>query len=740
MSSVDNVQLWLKLVQLKARHPGLLGQVITAAREPDAINALRVLETAMASPVLLRQPLFSELDPALLLSVHQFIDLHPTGDGTVVSADGCFTYIAAEVADRGETTTLEWLHQVFFSRLLELYNDHASFGSELRRAAGEEGFDQRVAELDSWLLPQSKTDRPVWPALLTAADPKRETEESDWRRLLGRQPRLSQIPAEYVAVDPTLLPRPLHVHRGRFRDPTRYAEASRLMLEVAAAADPAFGTTVKARLDVARDVLARRKFAKIHMLEFGWPELMGRVRAPDGQRRLALLEKAVLFGSDEAELAESWEMYRTDERLVDFLRIRPHLGEIYGEELSNLVAATGGPSAGSGDSAPGSSTITQLPPYRDVRLNFAAVPGTGDAATAPRSLRGQFRISGLDEPVEVELPVAELLTGAAELGNVYNYFPDVRSDGTAMRDLVAADPRTPGEDAARLLGEKLWEAIFERHPELSTLLTAAIGGIEPVRLIISADTSWVTNLPWECLYLPALHRMAGHTIKISVIRHVPDAAHMKHPPLVTPIRMLVVHAEPTGMPLPGTRQEIEVLERIFARAEQHDEVRLHVLRNATAESLKRTLRRIRPHIFHFVGHAGGMKPAGLVLCDDTQDMEVLASKDLADLLETSEVLLAVLNGCETGVERVGLTHGICQTLIRSGLPAAIATTRPIPDTSALWFSRELYRALIDGYPLEASVAEARKALRMKRWDWSAYSFYSAEPSRLGDLIFPNGLG
>ncbi|MBM2615401.1 CHAT domain-containing protein [Actinoplanes sp. LDG1-06] len=745
MSEVDHVQLWLKLVQLKAADDKLVRAVVEAARSSDPAAALSRLENDTDEPILRREPSFASVRPALLLSVHGFIDLHPTGDGTVVSDDGCFTYIAAEIADRGQDTTVDWLHQLFFRRLLEIYTDNAEFGKALRRAAGTDDYGTRVGEVETWLFNRPKDAGPETPALLAEADPDGEQEEADWRRLLGRTPLLSQIPVEYVRTDPSVLPGRFLDRADRLRNPNRFAQASQLMLEAARSADASFGAAVGARLEVARDVLARRQFAKVHMLEFGWPDLMARVRAPDGKRRLDLLEKAVLFGSDEADLAESWQKYKDDERLVDFLRIRPHISDIFADEFSKLVAAAGTAASAGGAGEASGAAIAPLPPYADLRLDFvtdeddqsARNVQPGDAP--PDEIACTVTLTGLgpDLTARLRFPIAELLRAAWGLVRFINPPPDVRAARPPSRDISIA-VNAPAEDAALDIGRRLWQQTFGEHRELDERLTTALTRTEPVRLTVSADSPWITDLPWECLYLPSLRRMAGHTIKMSVVRHVPDAGVEGERSLAAPVRMLIVHAEPLGQPLPGAEQEIATLERLFARAEQRGEVRLRTLRNATAVTLQQEVRTFRPQILHFIGHATAPQSgeAGLVLCDENGGPTIFGATSLGEVLQDFNFVLAVLNGCETGVERVGITHGICQEIIRAGVPAAVATTRLVLDTSALWFSRELYRALMDGYPLEAGVAEARKALRIKKWDWSAYAFYSADPTRLGSFNFP----
>src|SRR5262249_36051226 len=101
------------------------------------------------------------------------------------------------------------------------------------------------------------------------------------------------------------------------------------------------------------------------------------------------------------------------------------------------------------------------------------------------------------------------------------------------------------------------------------------------------------------------------------------------------------------------------------------------------------------------------------------------ANDLATVLRNRSVGVAVLNGCDTGTSSVndGLS-GVAGAIINAGVPAAIATMRAIPDEAALLFTRELYRAMLDSDTLEAAVVEARKALSLQRWNWSAYSLFS----------------
>ncbi len=67
---------------------------------------------------------------------------------------------------------------------------------------------------------------------------------------------------------------------------------------------------------------------------------------------------------------------------------------------------------------------------------------------------------------------------------------------------------------------------------------------------------------------------------------------------------------------------------------------------------------------------------------------------------------------------------------------AVATTRDVFNHTALRFASEFYRTLVDGFPVEGAVAEARKALAVKGWDWSSYVVHGSPDFPLGDLKLP----
>jgi hypothetical protein len=65
--------------------------------------------------------------------------------------------------------------------------------------------------------------------------------------------------------------------------------------------------------------------------------------------------------------------------------------------------------------------------------------------------------------------------------------------------------------------------------------------------------------------------------------------------------------------------------------------------------------------------------------------------------------------------------GVASALVMAGVPAVIAMQFPISDAAAIEFAGTFYPRLVDGFPVEAAVAEGRKALRTadtKSWEWA----------------------
>jgi hypothetical protein len=96
----------------------------------------------------------------------------------------------------------------------------------------------------------------------------------------------------------------------------------------------------------------------------------------------------------------------------------------------------------------------------------------------------------------------------------------------------------------------------------------------------------------------------------------------------------------------------------------------------------------------------------------------VSGPQLATLLADETTLrLAVLNACEGARNSLSDPFsGVASCLVQREIPAVIAMQLEITDRAAITFAGELYSALADGYPVDAALAEARKAIFADRND------------------------
>ena len=111
---------------------------------------------------------------------------------------------------------------------------------------------------------------------------------------------------------------------------------------------------------------------------------------------------------------------------------------------------------------------------------------------------------------------------------------------------------------------------------------------------------------------------------------------------------------------------------------------------------------------------------------------MVSGRSLGTILHDHDPMrLLVLNACEgarTGTEDP--FGGVAPELTRRGAPAVVAMQFEITDGAAIQFAREFYLALADGYPVDAAVSAARKAIFAGGNDieWGTPVLYLRAPS------------
>ena len=133
---------------------------------------------------------------------------------------------------------------------------------------------------------------------------------------------------------------------------------------------------------------------------------------------------------------------------------------------------------------------------------------------------------------------------------------------------------------------------------------------------------------------------------------------------------------------------------------------------ASIDALRDALRQGH-RIVHYYGHgAFDAVEGGALLMDDNQgSVSPVRAQTLARELRGSSARVVVLNACKSATEGTARSFmGIAPSLIKAEVPAVVAMQFPILDSSATYFSHALYKALADGWPLDAAVTEGRKAI------------------------------
>ncbi|MDQ3930812.1 MAG: tetratricopeptide repeat protein [Chloroflexota bacterium] len=315
--------------------------------------------------------------------------------------------------------------------------------------------------------------------------------------------------------------------------------------------------------------------------------------------------------------------------------------------------------------------------------------------------------------------------------------------GPTRRGVRRAD--TPEVDAAKRFGEKLYSALFtaDVRSALQSSLDQARqrgeggtgrGGVRlRLRLV---DVPELSSVPWEYIYNPALNRFLALSTETPLVRYLDMPERIRPLQVVSPLRVLVMLPAPSDYPALDVEQEWLNLKTTVADLQQAGLVELELLETSTLTGLQRQLRWNDYHIFHFIGHGAFDRNAAdglLILEDEDGRGRPVSGQDLALLLhDHASLRLAVLNACEGALSAVDDPFaGVAQSLVQGGLPAVIAMQFEITDRAAIVFAHEFYRAMSDGYPVDAALTEARKVMltesRGSGLEWGTPVLYMRSP-------------
>jgi tetratricopeptide (TPR) repeat protein len=276
--------------------------------------------------------------------------------------------------------------------------------------------------------------------------------------------------------------------------------------------------------------------------------------------------------------------------------------------------------------------------------------------------------------------------------------------------------------AAELLpgyGTRLFEAAFPGQVAAALQQSLEEARRENAGLRIRlrlGDAPELADLPWEYLHDPQAQSYVTLSAEVCLSRY-PELLRPIQPLAVTPpLQVLVVIANPSDLPALDVEREWQSLNEALAGLEEEGRIEISRLEDATLPALQRELRRGDFHILHFIGHGDFDAEAQngiLILEDDAGCSDPVLTGELTPLVhdELRTLRLVMLNTCKGArASREDPFAGLARGLLKQGVPAVVAMQFDISDQAAITFSREFYRSVADGFPIDYSVGEGRKAV------------------------------
>jgi formylglycine-generating enzyme required for sulfatase activity len=300
------------------------------------------------------------------------------------------------------------------------------------------------------------------------------------------------------------------------------------------------------------------------------------------------------------------------------------------------------------------------------------------------------------------------------------------------RDLTTAGQTS--STTAEQVGGRLFAALFPERVrqrwESSRSLVETEG--KGLRLRLRFKDAPFEAWPWELLFDSDRHQFLSQSTSTPIVRYLDLAQPVPRLRATPPLRMLVVIASPAGHAVLDADRECDLLQKSLQGRKTRGIV-VERLDHATLEALQKRLS-TPCHILHVVGH-GEFDPktqeGALILEDEAGRARSVNGRKLGAILAAQgELRLVVLNACKGArTSPSDPFAGVAQALVGCGIPAVVAMGSRITDHAAIAFTESFYGALRKNLPVDAAMADARRAMYSQRDDleWMTPVLYTRSP-------------
>jgi len=328
-----------------------------------------------------------------------------------------------------------------------------------------------------------------------------------------------------------------------------------------------------------------------------------------------------------------------------------------------------------------------------------------------RSTDKKYRARVIDSPAgtastEFDLPLADL--------QLENYILRMGQTRTGKRLPFASSELK----AVQQCGESLFNAVFAGEVYTCFVMSWEMVREQRIglRIRLLIEVPEFHDYPWELLYNSKTNQFLALSNDTPIVRFFELPFPEQPLSVEAPLKILVMISSPEGFPPLNVEEEWQKLESAFAPLIRRGLVVLEKLKRPTLGELQKALRRDHFHIFHFIGHGKFVvhKQDGVLLMEEELNGRgrPVSGQYLSILLHDHQSLrMVVLNACEGArTSQSDPYAGVAHTLVQQGIPAVIAMQFPILEDSAIEFAFEFYGAIVDGFPIDTAISEARKAI------------------------------
>jgi len=294
---------------------------------------------------------------------------------------------------------------------------------------------------------------------------------------------------------------------------------------------------------------------------------------------------------------------------------------------------------------------------------------------------------------------------------------------STMRKINMGDEAPPTPPSVSEFGSQLFEALFAGDVQAAFRNSQFKARSEKkgLRVRLRVEAPDLAALPWEFLYDPKSGDYICLSSDTPLVRYLQIDRPVDALTVKPPIRILAMIASPSDKEQLDVAQERRRMEQATEELRAAGTLEIKWMEGSTYDALQNELRRAEYHIFHFVGHGGFDPVIGkgvLAFTDETGKAQILEAAVVARILSRENTLrLVVLNAC-LGAKGSGtdVFSSTAATLVRGGVPAVVGMQYEISDAAAIEFSKSLYRAIADGMPVDAAVADARVSVSASKRD------------------------